>query len=187
MLMSGPASTAKALPRRSLLDADQRSRAIVDGLESIEPEYVLYLPSSTLKHVIDACLTRQGWQTFPIPREEEGVGILSGLVLAGARAVMIVQDNGIGNMLTALTTFPQAYHLPQLIIISRRGGLGEYNSMIHTFCEHVEPILDAADIRYFNLDGRVPIEQWSSAVTRAYQYAHTTHRPILLLCDLMGG
>jgi sulfopyruvate decarboxylase subunit alpha len=169
------------------LDADPRSQAIVEGLESIGPEYVLYLPSSTLKHVIDYCLGRQGWQAFPIPREEEGVGILSGLVLTGARAVMIVQDNGLGNMLTALTTFPQAYHLPQFMVISRRGGLGEYNSMIHTFCEHVEPILDASGIRYFSLDGRVPLEQWSSTVVRAYEFSRTTHRPILLLCNLMGG
>ena len=166
---------------------DPRSQAVIDGLETIDPQYVLHLPSSTLRHVIDHCLQRPNTTTFPIPIEQEGIGILSGLVLAGARAVMIVQDNGIGNMLTALTTFPQAYHLPQLIIISQRGGLGEYNSMIHVFCEHAEAILDAAQIRSFKLDGRVPLEDWPSTISRAYQYAQTTHRPVLVLCNLMGG
>ena len=166
---------------------DPRSQAVIDGLEAIDPRYVLYLPSSTLKHVIDHFVERPGTQTFPIPREEEGVGILSGLAIAGARAVMIIQDNGVGNLLTALTTFPQAYHIPQLMIVSQRGGLGEYNSMIHNFCEHVEAILDAARIRYFKLDARVPLDDWSSTVRRAYEYCQTTHRPIMVLCNLMGG
>ena len=169
------------------MDADPRSQALIEGLEAIDPEYVLYLPSSTLKHVINHCLARPGTTSFPIPIEQEGVGILSGLALAGRRAVMIVQDNGIGNMLTALTTFPQAYHIPQLMIVSLRGGLGEYNSMIHNFCEHAEAILDAAQIRYFKLDGKVPLADWASTVSRAYEYCHTTHRPVMVLCNLMGG
>ncbi len=43
-----------------------------------------------------------------------------------------MQDNGFGNALTALTTFAVSYHLPLLIVANTRGGLGEYNSMIHT-------------------------------------------------------
>ena len=169
------------------MDADPRSQAVIDGLEAIDPEYVLYLPSSTLKHVINHCLERPNTTTFPIPIETEGVGIQAGLVMAGARAVMIIQDNGVGNMLTALTTFPQAYHIPQLMIVSQRGGLGEYNSMIHNFCEHVEAILEAAGIRYFKLDGKMPLGDWSSTIRRAYEYCQTTHRPIMVLCNLMGG
>jgi sulfopyruvate decarboxylase subunit alpha len=115
------------------------------------------------------------------------VGILAGLELAGARAVAIIQDNGVGNLLTALTTFPMAYHIPQFYIVSRRGGLGEYNSMIHVICEKVEGILGAADVRYFNLDGQVPIEQWRPTVVKAYEYSRVTHRPVMLLCNLMGG
>jgi sulfopyruvate decarboxylase TPP-binding subunit len=166
---------------------DPRSQAVIDGLESIDPEYVLHLPSSTLKQVINHFLERPNTTTFPIPIEQEGVGILSGLAITGARAVMIIQDNGVGNMLTALTTFPQAYHIPLLMVVSQRGGLGEYNSMIHHFCEHVEDILDAAQVRYFKLDGRVPLEEWPSAISRAYEYCQTTHRPVMVLCNLMGG
>src|SRR5262249_25698899 len=115
---------------------DARSQAVIDGIEAIDPEFVLHLPSSTLKAVVGHFLGRPGRAVFPIPREEEGIGILSGLVLAGRRAVMIIQDNGLGNLITACTTFPQAYHLPMLIVTARRGGLGEYNSMIHHVSEH---------------------------------------------------
>ncbi len=115
------------------------------------------------------------------------MGILAGLVLAGQRAVMIIQDNGIGNLLTALTTFPQAYHIPMLIVVSRRGGLGDYNSLIHHISEHVEEILEAAGVRTFQLDGRVPLDDWEPTVARAYEHAEMTHRPIVLFVNLMGG
>src|SRR4051794_18444310 len=116
---------------------EERSNAVIHGLEAIDPEFVLHLPSSTLKlvlaHFLEQSSTRR--MVFAVPREEEGISILAGLALAERRAVMIFQDNGIGNLLTALLTFPQPYHLPLFGVVTRRGGLGEYNSMIHTISE----------------------------------------------------
>jgi sulfopyruvate decarboxylase subunit alpha len=171
----------------SIEDMDERSHALIAGIEAIRPNYILELPSSNLKTVIQHFLDAPGVKTFPVPREEEGVGILAGLILAGQRAIMIIQDNGIGNMLTAMMTFPQAYHIPMLIVVSRRGGLGDYNSMIHNISEHVEKLLLATGLRYFQLDGRSPIDVWTPTVLRAYEFAQTTHRPIVLLVNLMGG
>jgi sulfopyruvate decarboxylase subunit alpha len=168
-------------------EPDERSKAIIDGLEAIDPQYVLHLPSSTLVSIINHMLARPNTTSFPIPREEEGVGILAGLELAGKKAVAIIQDNGVGNFLTALTTFPMAYHIPQFYIVSRRGGINEYNSMIHVICEKVPGILDAANVRYFELDSRTPVEQWAPTVVKAYEFSRITHRPVLVLVNLMGG
>ncbi len=169
---------------------DERSAAVVAAVEEIDPKWVLHLPSSTLKTVVGHFLAKDGQDGFrcvPIPREEEGVGILSGLALAGVPAVMIIQDNGIGNMLTALNTFPQPYHLPLLVIVARRGGLGEYNSMIHGISERSQDILDAAGVRWFQLDATTPIEGWAETIVRANTFAKTTHRPIFVLVNLMDG
>jgi hypothetical protein len=59
--------------------------------------------------------------------------------------------------------------------------------MIHNICDRVPDILDAAHVRYFNLDGRTPIEQWAPTVQKAYEYSRTTHQPVMLLTNLMGG
>ncbi len=166
---------------------DLRSAEINAALDDIDPEFVLQLPSSTLSAIISHCEARRGTRTFPITREEEGVGIAAGLALAGRRVVMVVQDNGLGNALTALTTFPLAYHIPMLLLVSRRGGLGEYNSMIHAFCERVEAIAAAADLRSFTLDGRTALEFWRPTVAKAYEFASITHRPVIVFCNLMGG
>jgi sulfopyruvate decarboxylase subunit alpha len=170
---------------------EQRSQAVIDGLEAIDPDFVLHLPSSTLKlvlaHFLDGPGARPKRRIFPIPREEEGISILAGLSLANRRAVMIFQDNGIGNMLTALLTFPQPYHVPLFGVITRRGGLGEYNSMIHTISERAETLLEAAGVRWFQLNSGIPIDDWSATIERGYQFAQTTHRPVFVLVNLMGG
>ena len=98
-----------------------------------------------------------------------------------------MQDNGVGNFLTALTTFPQAYHLPCFMLIARRGGINEYNSMIHLISERVPAILDAANIRTFHLDATVPLDHWTPTVVKGYEFAQTTHRPVAVLVNLMGG
>ena len=169
---------------------DPRSAAVIAAVEALGPRWILHLPSSTLKTVVGHFLAKDGQDGFrivPIPREEEGIGILSGLALAGTPALMIIQDNGIGNLLTALNTFPVPYHLPLLVIVTRRGGLGEYNSMIHTFSERTEALLDAAGVRWFQLDSRTPLDAWTDTIVRADQFARTTHRPIFVLVNLMGG
>ncbi len=155
------------------------------AIEEIDPEWVIQIPSSTLKTIIDAQSARLGANAFPATREEEAVGISCGLTLAGRKNILIVQDNGIGNALTALTTFPQAYHIPLFMIVSRRGGLGEYNSMIHTFCEHVENISKAAQLRSFNLDGSVPLDEWSRRIVDSYEFSQITHRPVIVYINLM--
>jgi sulfopyruvate decarboxylase subunit alpha len=169
---------------------DERSAAVIAGIETVDPRWILHLPSSTLKAIVGHFLARDGQDGFrcvPIPREEEGIGILSGLALTGTPAVMIIQDNGIGNLLTALNTFPAPYHLPLLIVVARRGGLGEYNSMIHHISERSEAILDAAQVRWFQLDSHTPIERWADTIVRANTFAQTTHRPIFVLVNLMDG
>src|SRR5258708_518296 len=170
---------------------EERSKAVVDGIEAIDPEFVLHLPSSTLKlvlaHFLDGAAVRPGRCVFPIPREEEGISILSGLALAGRRSVMIFQDNGIGNMITALLTFPQPYHLPIFGVVTRRGGLGEYNSMIHTISERSEALLDAAQVRYVQLDAKTPIEDWASTIERADAFAGAAPPPVFCLVNLLGG
>ncbi len=170
---------------------EQRSQAVVAGIQAIDPEFVLHLPSSTLKlvlgHFLDGPGAKPGRRVFPIPREEEGISILSGLALAGRRAVMIFQDNGVGNLLTSLLTFPQPYHVPIFGVVTRRGGPGEYNSMIHTISERTEALLDAAHVRWVQLDARTPLGDWASTIQRTYEFAQTTHRPVFVLVNLMGG
>src|SRR3712207_7593213 len=57
--------SARILSEATLMpEPDERSRAIIDGLEAIDPQYVLHLPSSTLTHIIDHMLARPNTTTL---------------------------------------------------------------------------------------------------------------------------
>ncbi len=165
----------------------ERSEAVIAGLAAIKPAVVPMMPSSTLKQILNWVMAQPEIRSFPVTREEEAIGIMGGLALTETPAVLIMQDNGVGNFLTALTTFPMAYHLPCFVIIARRGGINEYNSMIHLISERVPDILAAANVRTFHLDAMTPLDHWTRTIVKGYEFAQITHRPVAALVNLMGG
>ncbi len=165
---------------------EEGSARIIQGIEQIDPEFFIHVPCSSLTTIINHFEAKPGITAFPATREEEAVGIMSGLSLAGRRAVLAIQDNGFGNAFTALTTFPQAYHIPIFILATRRGGLNEYNSMIHNFCEHVVDAVTLMQIKNFHLDTRTPLEEWATVVKMGYEHALMTHRPVVVFADLQS-
>src|SRR5439155_2355029 len=101
-----PLTTELGVDTKAVVDA--RSQALIAAIDHIAPTHVLWLPSSTLKAVIDHVerrAQRGAYMSFPVTREEEAIGIAAGLTLGGAKPLLIIQDNGVGNSLTALTTF----------------------------------------------------------------------------------
>ena len=59
--------------------------AVVEGLEAIGLDYFIHVPDSfgapVISHFEDSLHVR----SFPVAREEEGIGIASGLAMAGKR------------------------------------------------------------------------------------------------------
>lgn len=158
--------------------------AVAQGIWSSGADLVGYVPSVSVAPVITALGSPE--RVFPLSREEEAMGVLGALPLTGRFGAVVMQDNGFGNALTALTTFNAAYHLPLLIVANTRGGLGEYNSMIHTFCQHVPALLDRLGLRVFTLDRRTTPDDWRSVVTEAGAHARMTFRPVVVLATFWG-
>jgi sulfopyruvate decarboxylase subunit beta len=92
-------------------------------------------------------ITKQ-FNDIPLTREEEGVGIAAGAVLAGAKPMMIVQSSGLGNMVNALLSLTQFYKLPLPIFISHRGVYKEKIAAQVPMGEHLPGILNAMDVEY---------------------------------------
>ncbi|WP_144475761.1 hypothetical protein [Cytobacillus oceanisediminis] len=166
---------------------DLACREIIKGIEETEADYLLTLPCSTIGQVIEHFEGSEKITSFPISREEDGVGIASGISLGGEFPIMLIQDTGIGNSILAITTFVKAYHVPMLILVTRRGGFGEINSAVNHFSEPLPQILDAAGIKTFKLDYRLPLKEWSTAIKQGAQYAKDTHRPIIVMFNIKGG
>jgi sulfopyruvate decarboxylase subunit alpha len=160
---------------------------IIKGIEEVGPDYFLSIPCSTVGPVIEHFERSEKVISFPVSREEDGVGIAAGISLGGKLPIMLIQDTGIGNSILAITTFAQAYHVPMLILVTRRGGLGEINSAVNQFSEPLPRILDDAGVKTFKLDYRVPVKEWSVAIKQGARYAQDTHRPIIIMFNIKGG
>jgi sulfopyruvate decarboxylase subunit alpha len=169
-----------------LSNSAERSTQVASALEQLELDFLAYIPSNSIAPIINYFRGKTGHEhtvAFPVAREEEAVGIIGAVSLAGKHGAIVMQDNGFGNSLTALTTFAVAYHRPLLIVANTRGGLGEYNSMIHTISEGVPQMLEAARIPVFQLDRRNSSEDWGATVLEAGRHSRMTHRPVVVLME----
>jgi sulfopyruvate decarboxylase subunit alpha len=161
-----------------------RSDAVVDGLREWGLETFVHVPSSHVAPIIEG-LEAGGVDGRLANREEEAIGIAGGLALAGRRVAIVMQDNGFGNALTALTTFAKAYHVGLPIVANTRGGPGEYNAMIHSFSDAVPDLLRAAGIRVEALGPAQSPDLWRRTTVACAELALMTHRPIVLLMHLL--
>ena len=163
------------------------AEAVAAGIWAAGADRVGYIPSVTVAPIVAALVAADGGadgvspRVTPLSREEEAIGVLGAVALTGGLGAVVMQDNGFGNALTALTTFPLAYHLPLLIFANTRGGLGEYNSMIHAISQPMPAILRAAGLPVVELDRRSSAADWRDAVQEAGVHAVMTYRPTVVL------
>ena len=170
--------------------ATDRALGAARGLMRLDLDLLAYVSSNTIAPIINAFRGPKAPSNpvaFPVAREEEAVGIIGAASLAGRSGAILMQDNGFGNSLTALGTFAVAYHRPLLIVANTRGGLGEYNSMIHTISQPVPTLLAAIGIPVFGLDRRNPVDDWEATIVEAGRHTGMTHRPVVVLMEFWDG
>ncbi len=88
-------------------------------------DLVLTVPCKYLATLIREVEEDRRFQPIYPSREEEGLGIASGAFLAGRKAVMLIQNSGLGNMVNAYCSLNQFYEVPLCLIISHRGDESE--------------------------------------------------------------
>ncbi len=114
-------------------------REVADIIRSAGIRHVISLPCDRTK---DLCaLLEQDFIYIPISREEDGIGICSGLALAGTRCILQMQSSGLGNSLNALMTLPCLYELPLVILASWRGYYNEQIVAQVQFNRHIPELL----------------------------------------------
>ncbi|HWL59276.1 MAG TPA: thiamine pyrophosphate-binding protein [Microbacteriaceae bacterium] len=159
------------------------------GIWTAGVDQVGYIPSVTIAPVISALVAEDGGangvsrRVTPLSREEEAIGVLGALPLTGRLGAVVMQDNGFGNAITALTTFSLSYHLPLLIFANTRGSLGEYNSMIHSVSQPVPAMLRLLGLPVIELDRRTSAKDWGDVVAEAGRHARMTYRPVVVLAS----
>src|SRR5437667_5051802 len=99
-----------------------------------------YVPDAGHKTLINRSLADPGVHSVALTTEEEGVALLAGADLGGARGVLLMQSSGVGNCINMLS-LTQGGRFPFLALVSMRGDFGEGNPWQYQMGQAVAPVL----------------------------------------------
>jgi sulfopyruvate decarboxylase alpha subunit len=85
-----------------------------------------YVPDAGHARVIEICHADSGMRAIPLTSEEEGVGLAAGAWLGGARAALLMQSSGVGNLMNALG-MARTCAFPLVLVVTMRGEKAETN------------------------------------------------------------
>jgi len=106
---------------------------------------VAYVPDAGHKTLIDRSIADPEVHAIPLTTEEEGVALLAGTDLGGARGVLLMQSSGVGNCVNMLSLM-QNGRFPLLALVSMRGEFGEGNPWQIPMGRATEPVLEALGV-----------------------------------------
>ena len=107
-------------------ESSQWPDAIFDVLCSAGVTQVAYVPDAGHARLIELCHANSAMHSVALTTEEEGVALLAGAWLGGARGVLLMQSSGVGNCINMLSVVAEC-RFPLLVIVTMRGEWGEFN------------------------------------------------------------
>ncbi|MFC1681871.1 thiamine pyrophosphate-dependent enzyme [Pseudomonadota bacterium] len=119
---------------------------IWQALQGNGVDKVAYLPCNKLNALMSG--VPDAVEVLNITRESVGLGLCFGRSLAGKRSAMMIQNTGLGNLVTELYTMQKLYREGLPIFVSWRGFYKEPIEAQVIFGSKVEDLLKAIDVEY---------------------------------------
>jgi sulfopyruvate decarboxylase alpha subunit len=134
---------------------------------------VALVPDAGHARLIRRCLADPAMTVVTLTTEEEGVAMLVGSWLGGAKGVLLMQSSGVGNCINMLS-LPVLHRAPLPMIVTMRGDFGEFNPAQIPMGNAVQPTLEAmgALVRRADVPQDVP-----TVVDAVIRLAFNTYRP----------
>ena len=171
--------------RHNAADAPSWARTILTAFRAEGISNLVFLPDTVMGRLLALAEEDPFFRLVGVHREEEAVGILTGMFLGGQRGAMLVQSSGLGNTLNALGSLAMAYRIPFPLLVSLRGELGEFNPAQLQMGRAVPGCLDALNIRHVTLSSETDLE---TIVIGALKTCFTAEEPFgVLLSALLTG
>ena len=102
---------------------EETQRKIFHYLKKKKIENFVGVPDSTLKHFIDECMKNNN--IIISTREEEAIGIATGMSLSKSDSLVFMQNAGFANSISTITSLVQLYEIPLIFLIGWRGYLSD--------------------------------------------------------------
>jgi sulfopyruvate decarboxylase alpha subunit len=144
-----------------------------------------YVPDAGHRVLIDKSLADPEVHSIPLTTEEEGVALLAGADLGGARGVLLMQSSGVGNCINLLSLV-KGGRFPFLTLVSMRGDFGEGNPWQFPMGQAVQPVLEAMGVICLRVERREEvIPTVSAALTMVFKSGQAV--AVLLTQKLIGA
>ena len=132
-------------------DSSQWPEAIFEVLCNAGVTQVAYVPDAGHARLIELCIDNDAMHSVALTSEEEGVALLCGAWLGGARGVLLMQSSGVGNCINMLSVV-QECRFPLLTIVTMRGEWGEFNPWQVPMGQGVSQALENAGVIVQHVD-----------------------------------
>ena len=144
-----------------------------------------YVPDAGHRILIDRSLADPGVRSVALTTEEEGVALMAGADLGGARGVLLMQSSGAGNCVNMLSLI-KGGHFPFLTLLSMRGDFGEGNPWQFPMGQAVEAVLREMGVICLRIEQpEEVVPTVSAALTMAFQGGNAV--AVLLTQKLLGA
>ena len=138
------------------------------------------VPCSFLTPFINYVIQDPSLRYLSCANEGDAVAVVAGQAAAGRRGIAMMQNSGLGNAVSPLTSLTWTFQLPQLLIITWRGEPGVHDEPQHQLMGPITPrMLDSMEIPW-EIFPQQP-QEIEAALERAVQYMDRERRPYALL------
>ena len=142
---------------------------VYDLLRQHDVTQFAYVPDAGHRILIDRALADPEVHAVALTTEEEGVALLAGADLGGARGVLMLQSSGVGNCINMLS-LTKAGRFPFLALISMRGDFGEANPWQFPMGQATVPVLEAMGVTCLRAESQQEVvDTVGAAATMAFQ------------------
>ncbi len=138
---------------------------IFEVLMDHQMRMVAYVPDAGHIGLIDRCRADDNVTTVPLTTEEEGIALLSGAWLGGARGALLMQSSGVGNCLNMLS-LARVCRFPLLMLITMRGQWGEFNPWQVPMGQTTDAMLTLGGVITFGVDDGGDVRDTVTAAAR---------------------
>ncbi len=139
--------------------------AIFAELQRWGVRQVAYVPDGGHARLIRSIHADPAMRAIPLTTEEEGIAVLSGAALGGARGVLLMQSSGVGNCVNMLSLV-KTCRFPLLVLVTMRGEWGEFNPWQVPMGATTEAAFRLMDVEVRRADRPEDVAQTVSAAAR---------------------
>ncbi len=155
------------------------SEELLASLKDNGADFFASVPCKLLGDMINLLGADDSISYIPVAREEEGLGVCAGAFLGGKTPVLVMQNTGLGTIVTSLYSLGLFYNLPITMIVSHRGSPGEKIGTQIPMGRASRPLMELMGIPTFNFSDGADVAK----VGRLVSHAKAAQKPVVGLLD----